>query len=49
MDVNQKYTSLLNEQMVKIGKIGNILRKLRKDGIIQNETKGNVSNWSLVK
>lgn len=30
-------------------KIGNILRKLRNDGIIQNETKGNVSNWSLVK
>jgi hypothetical protein len=30
-------------------KIGNILRKLRKDGIMQNETKGNVSNWSLVK
>ena len=46
MDVNQKYTSLLNEQ---IAKIGNILRKLRKDGIMQNETKGNVSNWSLVK
>ena len=30
-------------------RIGNILRKLRNDGIIQNETKGNVSNWSLVK
>ena len=30
-------------------KIGKILRKLRNDGIIQNETKGNVSNWSLVK
>ena len=30
-------------------KIGNILRKLRHDGIIQNETNGNVSNWSLVK
>ena len=30
-------------------KIGNILRKLRKHGIMQNETKGNVSNWSLVK
>ena len=30
-------------------KIGNILRKLRKNGIMQNETKGNVSNWSLVK
>ena len=30
-------------------RIGNILCKLRHDGIIQNETKGNVSNWSLVK
>ena len=30
-------------------KIGKILRKIRNDGIIQNETKGNVSNWSLVK
>ena len=30
-------------------KIGKILRKLRNDGIKQNETKGNVSNWSLVK
>ena len=29
-------------------RIGNILRKLRNDGIIHNETKGNVSNWSLV-
>lgn len=38
----------LNETQKKT-RIGNILRKLHSEGIIWNETKGNISYWSLVK
>lgn len=37
----------LNETQ-KENKINNILRKIKKDGKITNETKGNKSSWSLV-
>jgi ATP-dependent DNA helicase RecG len=33
----------------KMNKIDNILRKIREDGKIVNETVGNKSVWSLVK
>ena len=33
----------------KKSKIGNILTNLRKRNLIENETMGNISKWSLVK
>ena len=37
------------DETQKKTRIGYILRKLHSDGIINNETKGNVSYWSLTK
>lgn len=50
-DIDKLLWNVLSDQLSdtqKKVKVGNILGKLRKEGSIQNETKGNKSYWSLV-
>lgn len=51
-EIDNLLMDILSDQLSntqKKYKIGNLLSKLKKQGIITNHTKGNISEWSLVK
>ena len=51
-DIDKLWWNLLSDVLSdkqKKTKVGNMLTKMREERIIVNETKGNVSVWSLLK
>ena len=51
-DIDKLWWNLLSDVLSdkqKKAKVGNMLTKMREERIIVNETKGNVSVWSLLK
>jgi ATP-dependent DNA helicase RecG len=51
-EIDKLWWNLLSDVLSdkqKKAKVGNMLTKMREERIIVNETKGNVSVWSLLK